>query len=204
MGVSNRQQGQSKTFLKIYTKEPGVDQKAAFFGKQQKIDGKWGVTDRYTSVAGRLVSIEHVVTTYKDSETNSLRLVIEDENGLYQVEGAFNSLVYSIINTLASLDNFNGELSINLYVNKSNYPASYITIDGERVSWKYDLAQIPKVEYVQVGKKEIADSSKVEEFYIKVISDIRNNLGELPISTPAPSKKEEDLSFEVQDDDLPF
>lgn len=201
MGVTNRQ-GQSKTFLKIYSKEPGVDQKAAFFGKQQKVDGKWAVTERFNELSGRLTSVEHIVNTYNKEEVSVLRLIIQDGLDVFQVEGSFASLTYNIINCLASIESFNGELSITLYVNKSGYPTSYITMNGERVNWKYEASDIPQVKYVKVGNKEVADSSEREAFFVKAIDGIRSKLGAEPIEES--NNKDIDFTIPGGDDDLPF
>jgi hypothetical protein len=205
MGASNKQGGKSRTFLKIYSKEPGVDQKAAFFGKQEKVDGKWQVTQRFNELTGKLIGAEHVVNTFGKDEFNTLRLVLEDHEGTWQVEGSFNSLTYNIINALSSINSFNGLLAINLYVNKSGWPTAYITLEGEKVSWKYEISEIPEVVYVRVGNKDVPDSSAKEAFFIKLISDIAGKLGGTEAdSAPELRAAEVDYDFDPDDDSLPF
>lgn len=204
MGLSNRQ-GQQRTYLKIYSKEPGVDQKAAFFGKQAKVNDKWEVTERYTNISGRLTSIEHLTNTYKDEELNSVKFVIQDGDEAFHIQGSFGSLVYNILNTLASVNSFAGELAVNLYVNKNGYPSAFVTMDGERVGWKYTLDEVPEVKVVEVGKKKVRDSAQLEAFYIKVIDNIRSVVGSDPIEDPIATVAAAEIDFSVdEDDDLPF
>ena len=196
------------TFVKVYARKPGTDEKAAYFGKLTKSEGgKWEVTEQYNEIEGVIKSIEHVEREWKGKIKHGCSIIMQDGMDTYKVDCGFNDLLRSILNSVASVENFSDPITIRLYINKAGYAASYLEQRGERISWKYSPDDQPKVEWVEVGDVRVPNDKELLLFYKKVIVDIASKLSDTPVV-----EEDDDLldalipdnDQDDHDDDLPF
>lgn len=144
---------------------------------------------------------------------------IDDDLERYVVSLWFNSLATSIINTLAWAVDAKlpmKKVDMSLYT-KDWFARCWITFDGQRASWKYDMKDLlAKTKKVKVNGKEVTDREELDNFLRDVIKDINTYLNTLygeetgeefidridaEITAKAEEKKEEKKD---ELDDLPF
>lgn len=196
MGLSNSEQTKT-TYVKMFSKEPGTDDVNAFFGKSEKVDGKWQTTQRFDTIEGILTSAGVGEFTYQNDTKKTLKLVFTDESGeRVQIESTFTLLTYNVINALYGC-NLEKPIKIKLYVKKGtdrNMAAAYIENGGERASWAYEPSQLPKPHKVTVGKKEVIDDSEVVEFYERLALEIGVRASSTPKRQPlTPQAPEQEM-----------
>lgn len=207
--LGNTNQSNNKLLiLKIRTQDAEKKKISPVFAVSQKNeDGKWAQTTEVKDVAGTLTKIETEKKEWEGQEYDVIKIFLQDDSvgETYLLDLRQNLLSRSIFNSLLSLSEFDG-VSIGLYETKKDgetYAAVSVKRNGERVSWKYKLDELPKVKKVKVGKKEVVDSSEVDEFYIKEL----NSLGEVLASNkPAPVTKATVTveNEKGEEEDIPF
>lgn len=175
MGAKNSTKS-SATYLKLKAKTSDSDP-TPYFGRNEKKDGEWTITDHYNSVDGTLIDISHETYEYEHEEKNKVQMVLQDKDGsLTIVEGNFSNLMYGILNSLAGCEK-PGFIDINVWLgaqkegSEKRYPSAAMTNDGEKAGWKYEYASLPKPNKVTVGKKTVTDDSEVIEFWRGVIDN---------------------------------
>ena len=192
MGARNRE-GKP---VKFYALKAKVDKEnSPFFAVSEKIDGKWKNTEQFTEVFGKLTKAEITQKEFEGvtSDLYNLTLSDDDENSVIQLTQ--NQITYNIINSLLSLENFDGELSIRVYKSedtnndgKTFYNGrAYVTFDGEKTEWALNMKEeVPRPEQLfkangepllQQGKK-VFDHEGVHNFwkneFKKIIEKLKN------------------------------
>jgi hypothetical protein len=166
------------TYLKLRSKTSDTDN-TPFFGKQQKVNAKWEITERFNSVDGKLVSLTHDTYEYEGETKYKCVITLEDFDGTKTVvESNFNNVLYSILNSFANYED--GIIDINLWLSKEKEGKKYaqggVNIGGNKLEWKYKFSDLPKAKEVKVGKKTVKDDSEVVEFWCKEIDKIAEKL----------------------------
>jgi len=202
MGAHNSEQSKTNFYaLKAKTSETDP---TPFFGKNTKTGNGWEITEKFNSMDGNLIDIEHSSYEFEGETKHKCKLHLQDKDGTRNtIESNFNNLLYSLLNSLSSCDP--GFISMNLSLGKAKivdgkegkrYPSIWVKNNGKEIKWKYDATQTPRPEKVKVKTKTVVDDSKVIEFWIKEISDIKTNLGGKKNETP--------VNIADVNDDLPF
>lgn len=175
MGASNKS-GSNKRFYTLKAKTSDKDPKP-FIGLQVKQNDKWGIGETYNNLQGEIISLTHSSYEFEGETKNKFIMTLRDKEGDMQLEGNFNSLAYSLFNSLAGTNNL-GDIEISVWLDKEiregkQYPKLGVKNNGGKTTWKYDWANdIPKPEKVKVGAKTVTDDSKVVEFWKKVVEEI--------------------------------
>lgn len=199
----------SKRFLnfKIVDKEDQGGKKvkvAPYFSVDYKgEDGKYVVSpDKPKFVAGNLTKIKLGSFKWDENDIHTVQVYLEDGDEVYNVDLRYSLVGRNIFNALLSLETFEN-IKFSLYVNKAGYAAVGITQNGERVDWKYKLEELPPVERGKVGKKEVVDSSAVDEFFLNELTKLAEKLSNVSTSENNPSVDKE-VTPAVEDTDIPF
>lgn len=166
---------------------------------------------------GDLVSIT-VREPNEKADFPSINMAFIDEDlERYVVSIWFNSLATAIINTLAwAMDaGYNmHKMDMSLY-NKDWFPRCWITFDGQRAWWKYDMKDLnAKTKKVKVNGKDVTDREELNNFLRWVIVEINEYLqkiyGEetweefIDKIDAEMSKKEVEEKVVEEDNSLPF
>ncbi len=177
MGLDNKS-GSTKKFLSLKAKTSDTDP-TPFIGVNEKTGDTWGITQKYNSISGKLKSIAHDSYEYQGEQKTKIIMVIEDDVE-YQLEANFNSLIYSILNSLAGTKDI-GKIEISVWldpklVDGKKYAKAALKNNGEKTEWAYKWDEIPKAAKVQVGKKTVMDDSAVIDFWKAEIDKISDRL----------------------------
>ena len=112
MGARNRE-GKP---VKFYALKAKVDKEnSPFFAVSEKIDGKWKNTEQFSEVFGKLTKAEITQKEFEGVTSDLYNLTLSDDNENSVIQLTQNQITYSIINSLLSLNDFDGELSIRVY-----------------------------------------------------------------------------------------
>lgn len=202
--LGNNNQSNNKLFiLKIKTKDAEKKDIPPVFAISEKVDDKWQQTKENKDVCGDLVKIETEKREWEGNEYDTIKVYLEDKEvqETYLLDLRQNLLSRNIFNTLLGLKDYSN-VSISLYENKKGdktYPAVSVKQAGARTEWKFKLEDLPKIKKVKVGKKEVTDSTELDQFFIEKL----NELGEALKKQPAPKTVEvEDENGNKQD--IPF
>jgi len=175
MGAHNSE-GSMTNFYTLKAKSSDTDP-TAFFGKNTKINGTWGISEKFNSFNGNLVDIKHSTYEYEGQTKHKAELTFKDKDGTKNVLSAnYSNLLYSLLNSLASCEPEFIEMNLSLGKAKvidgkagKQFPSIWAKNNGEKIEWKYKFEDQPKGDKVKVGTQTVTDDSKVVEFWSKVI-----------------------------------
>lgn len=161
-------------------------------------------TMKYIAISGYVWEGKHVDT---------VEIILGDGGENYQLEMGFTPVCRSILNSLAGC-NMIGDVVMKVYLGKANengkrYPKAYVEVDGKQASWKYQPADVPKMEVIKNGKGEFLayDDAEINEFFkrmivediepkIKDVEMVKREMGGVPADVPE--------NFNTEVDNLPF
>lgn len=148
-----------------------------YFEISKKEGGTWLVEDdkSITEVRGNLVKADVVEEEYKGEKYFRIKLMLRDGDESYLVPFRLNIATRSLLNALSNLQSFD-DVAISYYLSKAGFSTFSVNQSGERVSWKYELDEIPKADEVTLGKKKIKDYTKVDNFFIEVTRELSARL----------------------------
>lgn len=174
MGLGTQKNSNKAYFLKIVTKDENKKQISPVFSVTEKVGDKWEQTRTATEVTGNLVAVLLEKKEWEDNEYDVIKLSLQDAetDELFVLDLRFNLLSRSIINSFLGMKEYTN-VSVSLYQKKdSNYPAVSVKQNGERASWAFSIEELPKVEKVKVGKKEVVDSTELDEFLLGKLKEL--------------------------------
>lgn len=189
LGNKHRQNDNELIILKLKTADAEKRPVPVHFEISKKVDGKWGAVGDTKDVSGDITKIELYTREWEGVETPLVKIFIEDAEAkeTYLLDLRYNMLSRNLFNTLLSLTSFEG-VSIGVYERKKEektFPAVSVKQDGKLVNWKYKIDELPKVETVRVGKKDITNFDNLNDFFIEELK----KLSELVKGAPAPVAK---------------
>ena len=198
----------------------GLQQGEEIFISQQTLeDGDYIDHENIKRVSGEVIKVGIREIKPKKSDPYkviSIHLQDNADKEVFILECGINSIGRSLINTLAGGGNLVGEMVVSVYTSKKGYASLYITLNGERVGWKYSWGTLQeKVIVNQVSEKgemvERKDYYKLDEWMINevLLKEVVGNFED--IAEPEPEMGHDQLSDDngkkeepVSDDDLPF
>jgi hypothetical protein len=110
---------------------------------------------------GETVKYWYINITSKDGDNYSLALPY------------YSGVAKSIINSLASGDDFSKEILIKPYLS-GEYTKVVTYLGDNKLSWK--TSELPNIEEVKVGDKIVKDDSKRMEFIVNLVNEINSKL----------------------------
>ena len=165
-----------KKYLKLISKTSETE--VPHFKENKKTESGY-VKEYYGDyIGGKITEAKLRVGEYEGKKFTNFILILDSGMDELSVEMPHTGLTYSIINSL--LTTKHGEdIKIKVGKKKSDengkyYPTGYVNLaNGDKVSWKYDIAQQPRAEKVKgadgndliIKGKAVYDDSKVEKFW---------------------------------------
>lgn len=212
MAMSTGQGGSNDKayFAKVKGLKKG--EKEIYFEVRTKEDGELKILkDKPTKIEGYLQKIELKKFEYEGKVHDEIKFIMKDDGEVYFVSFGMNSLSRGILNSLASIELF-GKIGIAVYFNKAGFSSSFITNDGAKTGWKYDMKELnQKVEVIKNSKGEVVskDYSELDKYYLEtIIPPIINKLkpfeGFVADTLSESAMPEIDNSIMSDPSDLPF
>lgn len=160
--------------LKIKAKDAEGKPADIHFQVSEKVDGKWTPTKETKNISGDLVHLDITEESFNDEPYHAIKIRLEDTEAKeqYLIDGRFTMVARSLLNSLFSLTDYR-DLKIGVFKGKGKdgkpgFDSVSVRQGGEKVPWKYSLAEQPKVEQVVVSKvKTINVYDNLNEFYVK-------------------------------------
>jgi hypothetical protein len=178
-----------------------------FYDKEGKIVvGKKDNQTTHDSFAGYLQGIQYQEKEIefqagKPTLVKSWLVIFSDNDGNEHVWSTrYTGLTFqSFINSISSLDEYSGLLRIGFYL-KNDRTKIYTRYNGEKLSWKYSLDEMPAVEPVMVKGKPYKDQNgntvydfdERMEWTKKLVDRVNKILGFDPNAKPAEKKTEKE------------
>lgn len=149
-----------------------------------------------TEIVGDLVSIALTSFTWEKQEIQKVRLIFADDGvkESYLLELNLSSSGRSVINCLASLES-NKNISLQVYRNKRGRVTFAVKQDGQKVSWKYSMEEVPpavEILHPKTGAVVSRDYEDVDNFFINELECIATKLGIKLGGKPATEKAPDD------------
>ncbi|KKQ95362.1 MAG: hypothetical protein UT21_C0006G0034 [Candidatus Woesebacteria bacterium GW2011_GWA1_39_11b] len=167
------------SFFALKAKTSDTDP-SPYFGLNTNDGNGWKITDKFNSIKGHLVGIAHSTYEYEGQTKNKMELRLQDDDGAMNVVGAnFSYLVYSLLNSLASIEKPD-LIDMRVYLAKAKvsegktgkqFPGIVIKNNNQDVKWKYQYDELPKAEEIEFKGKKIYDDEKVIAFWKDVIEN---------------------------------
>lgn len=163
----------------------------------------------YTKLIGEIMDVFHKQDEYEGTINDVLVVILNDGHEEYYVSmGMRTSHAVSLVNTLASIQNPEGDFELYVYL-KDDYIRIGASLNNERLGWAYDINTVPKPEEIKdrngnpimkAGKKMYDDSERFD-WTLSVIGHIRARLraagrGNLYQTKSAESSHTEDIPSE--------
>lgn len=176
--------------LNYYSIKAKTDDKdpTPFIGKSTKIDGVWGISEKFDEFDGYLVDIAHDSYEYEGEKKHKVKMTFVDDDGTKNiVESNFNNMLYSFLNSLAGTE-APELIQFNVYLGKAKvnedgtagkqWASIWVKNNGEDTEWKVPPADLPKPKYVTVPgiEKQVMVDTDVVEYWRKVIVEIKATL----------------------------
>lgn len=149
-----------------------------FFYRVESKNDTWVETEACTGMKGQLTSINIKNYMWEGKEKQSMEFTLIHETGIKMIVTIpFNNMSRSMLNSLAGCDSI-GVLDFNAtrWAKKGadkKYPTLFVTNNGQKVSWKYKMEELPPVESIKNKKGEVVsvDDSDANEFWKLVIQN---------------------------------
>lgn len=171
MGASNTSQNNAFYKLKI-NKETDTP----FFYRTEKKGDAWVQTETYTKIEGYLKDVKVETYTWDGKENQSVKITLQDNtsDGSIIITTGFNNMTRSMLNSIAGCDAI-GLLELKAAKwgkGEKKYPTIFVSNNGQKTAWKYQISEIPQVEQIKNKKGEVVstDDSETNAFFKNVIS----------------------------------
>ena len=163
----------SVTFANIkWDKE---NKKIYFLITQSDKDGN-KTQSQQTKFTGRLKEVKLKAWQWENKPKESVQFIFKEGEEEVWVESGWSNVTKGILNTLDGADSI-GNVMISLYTNKKGYASAFVEVNGQEVSWKYKLEELPQVKKVMVRGEEITDDLEQIDFFRKtIIPDINKKI----------------------------
>lgn len=209
---SNRQNDNELIILKLKTADAEKKPVPVHFEVTKKVGDKWSAVAETKEVSGTITKVETYEREWEGVVTPLVKVYLEDAEAKesYLLDLRYNMLSRNLFNTLLSLESFDG-VKIGVYERKKGdktYPAVSVRQNDQLVNWKYKIEELPAIEKVQVGKKEITNFDNLNDFFIEELKALGERVKGGQKSVPAKSgpPRSQNIPDSGQDGDseIPF
>ena len=199
--------GAGNSLPTIYAKIKGLKKgsKELFFEcKVKKGDTYVDYTDQVvTNIEGTLMKVEAKNYEYEGETIDYLEFLFNDGVNRIKLSLGLNGMTTGILNSLIGCESI-GNVAISIYRNAKGYPAAYVTNNGEKTEWSWDIEKLKSmVDVVKVGNKDVIDSSARDAFLLEEIKNLKIK-GEEPAKVPQASANNVVAVENVAGVDVPF
>lgn len=173
---NSRQSENELIILKIRTTDDLKSPTPVHFEVSKKVGDKWSAVAETKEVSGTITKVETYEREWEGVVTPLVKVYLEDAEAKesYLLDLRYNMLSRNLFNTLLSLESFDG-VKIGVYERKKGdktYPAVSVRQNDQLVNWKYKIEELPAIEKVQVGKKEITNFDNLNDFFIEELKGL--------------------------------
>lgn len=186
--LSSSNNSQSGSLIVLKPKSQNKDKEAVkpYFEINKKGDKGWASEDNQTisQVSGDIFKIDQKEQEWKGDKYFTVQVYLKDDEETYLLDLRLNMATRGLFNALLGLDTFK-DVEIAYFRSKSGFDTFGVTQGGDRVSWKYAIDELPKVDSVTLGNKTIKDFSKLDGFFLEKLEE----LGELVAKASGASNK---------------
>lgn len=169
-----------------------------YFQISRKNTDKWEIQDdqSISSVTGDLTKVEVAEEEYKGDSYFRVKFYLRDGDESYLIPFRFNISTRSLVNAILNLEEFT-DVNISYFRSKSGYDTFAVKQNGNRVSWKYELDEIPSAKEVVFQKKKVKDYSDVDAFYVEKLQEFAEKLGKSTNAVSKSNVEETEVTDEV-------
>jgi hypothetical protein len=170
--------------LKVKTKDlEGKPAPVHFQVSEKNVQsGKWVPTGEIKNVTGDIVSVNVTDEVFNDEPYHAVKITLEDNEAKesYILDAKFNMLSRSLFNSLLSLKSHK-DIKIGVYQTaakegRESYAAISVRQAGEKVSWAYEIKDLPPVTEVKAGTKVIKVYDDLNEFFIPKLKNLNEKV----------------------------
>ncbi len=181
----------NKTVFYLQQKSKDASNKpcAPYFKITTKVGDKYEEKPSQTRVSGNLTKLDLSTKEFEGKKIKTVTLLMQDADEVYYVKFGFSQTGRQLFNTLFSLENFEN-VEISLFERKKedkgvtkSYPGVAVWQNGEKVKWKYELADLPKVKEITANDMKINDYSELNAFFEKEISSLSKKIQAAKVSS---------------------
>lgn len=198
LGSTNQSSG-TLIVLKPTSKNKDGESVKPYFEISKKGPSGWEVEDNQnvSQVTGTLFKVAAIEEEWKGDKYFRIKLFLRDGNESYLIPFRLNIATRSLLNSLFSLESFEN-VSISYYQSKAGYDVYFVSQDDERVSWKYELSELPKPDEVSFKGKVIKDYTKLDQFYVEKTLELEAKIAKALGSTDKKAVAETEADSEVE------
>ena len=201
LGSSNN--NQTGTLIVLKPKSQNKDKEAVkpYFEINKKGDHGWASEDNQSisQVSGDLFKIDQKEQEWKGDKYFTVQVYVRDDEETYLLDLRLNMATRGLFNALLGLDTFK-DVGVSYFRSKSGFDTFSVTQGGERVSWKYALDELPKVDSVTLGTKTIKDFSKLDNFFLEKLSELGERVAKASGATNKKAVAETETSVSQESD----
>jgi len=205
MALKTRESNLNTMFLRVKSTE----NEYPYFEVTKKEEDKWVVTDlKPTTVEGTIRKFTVKQDEYKGQEYQKLMFSIRDGGDNYVLDVRLRKVGRALLNSLFALtqEQLSHPVSITVYRNKAGKDGVVVSQNGENVSWKYSVEDLPRIEEIKNAKGAVVsyDTTELDEFFLTKSEEHFKFLAEASgspepaVTVKSPAKDDDD------EDDKPF
>lgn len=210
MARGNNKNNNNKLFIAKIVSKKGKEYVPPHFAISEKISteenpkGKWKVIEEVSSLSGDLFKIELDKDEYEGNEYDIIKLFLRDNQVQedYLLDLRFNLLTRSLFNSILNLSSFE-DLKVSLYEKNGSdnkrYSAVSLRQKDEKVKWRFSQEELPKIEKHTINKKVVYDTTAIDEFFLKNISELA-----IKINKNNNVALKRDISQPIDDSEIPI
>jgi len=170
-----------------------------FFQISKKVGAKWEIDEdqSISEVTGDLSKVEAVEEEYQGDKYFRIKLYLRDGGETYLIPFRLNIATRGLLNALFSLETFK-DVTISYYQSKAGYDVYSVSQDGKRVSWKFELSELPVPDEVTLRGKKIRDYTNLDNFYLEQVEELSQKVGKKNSSTNKQEVEETEVDENVE------
>lgn len=182
--AANQSSTESMRFFKLIGKAEKADQKTnRCIVEVVKNGDKYENGEWYSSLSGRISSIDVKEYMYENKPKKKVSIRIKDGNETFSLEFNLSNAVYGLINSMLQTD-FSKNVEISAWISKkTGYVGSGIKYVGESKDIPWTITDLPKAKEIPLESGEvIKDSSGVVKFWLTKIEEVAAKVGSTPVN----------------------
>jgi len=202
MGFGNNGSGKPRIFCKVEKRQDSNGNDRIYI-----MTGKKDDPHLFSYVDGVLIDVQPFEGEYEGNKTFRVRFILDDgENEIWLESGRYTGFTRDVVNCLSTLDVITS-VRLTPYLSedentKKKYIRGAVRVGADfsvKLEKRFKGGEMPKIQVVKVGKKDVFDSSELDEWTDTLIEIVKKKIK----AVPAPTQKQE--THEVEDDgELPF
>ena len=170
------------------TKKEDKDKPVIFaFSMKNQQTGDYEIREQSQDFEGTFTDLNVEEFEFEGKKKKVIKVVLHDGNFRYVLSLGFSMLGRSAINSLASIKEMGGILTLTCYRNsKTGYPSLFLEYNGQRLEWKYSIDQLPKPKEVEFNGDVMKDYTAMNKLFEDEAKKIQALIKEQGVTEPLP------------------